>query len=124
MERFYAAKARTLDPPGWYFLITSLDAYRRGDDQAALREADQIDMAGFIMRPMLYAMIYAQLGMRTEAKEAVAEARRINPAFVEAPRKWFARLTFDQVLFTRMMEGLEKAGLDVQDGSDLPAGAH
>jgi adenylate cyclase len=124
MERFYAARARTLDPPGWYSLITALDAYRHGDDRAALREADKIDMAGFIMRPMMYAMIYGQLGMQAEAKGALAEARKLNPAFADSPRKWFMRLTFDQVLFARMMDGLEKAGLDVQDSSDEPVDGH
>ncbi len=118
MERFYAARAHTPDPPGWYALITSLDAYRQGDDRGALREANKIDMAGFIMRPMIYAMIYGQLGMQAKANDSVAEARRLNPAFVENPQKWFRRLTFDPVLFARMMEGLEKAGLNVRGAED------
>jgi TolB-like protein len=122
MERFYAARARTPDPPGWYALITALDAYRQGDDREALREANKIEMAGFIMRPMIYAMIYGQLGMQAKANVYVAEARRLNPAFVENPQKWFQRLTFDPVLFARMMEGLEKAGLNVHGGADEPAG--
>jgi TolB-like protein len=111
MARFYEAKARTPNPPGWYFLITALDAYRRGDDRLALREAERIDMSGFILRPMIMAMIYGQLGMRRDAESALEEARRLAPRFAGDPQKWFARLTFDQSLYARMMDGLQKAGV-------------
>jgi hypothetical protein len=69
---------------------------------------------------MIFAMIYGQLGMQAKAKDSVAEARQINPAFAENPQKWFQRLTFDPVLFARMMEGLEKAGLKVHGAEERP----
>jgi hypothetical protein len=60
--------------------------------------------------------------MQAKAKDYVAEARQINPAFVENPQKWFQRLTFDPLLFARMMEGLEKVGLKVHGDAEVPVG--
>jgi adenylate cyclase len=113
MARFYDVKARTPNPPGWYFVVTALDAYRRGDDRMALREVQQVDVPGFILRPMVLAMIYGQLGMQAEAQSALDEVRRLAPRFADEPRKWVSRMTFDQELFVRMMDGLRKAGLDL-----------
>jgi adenylate cyclase len=111
MARFYDVKARTPNPPGWYFVVTALDAYRHGDDRRALREAERIDSPGFILRPLVHAMIFGQLGMPGEAQLALNEARRLSPRFVDEPQKWLARETFDRELLARMMEGLQKAGL-------------
>jgi adenylate cyclase len=113
MARFYEVKARTPNPPGWYFAISALDAYRRGDDLKALTEAQQVDSSGFILRPMVLTMIYGQLGMQAEAQSALDELRRLAPRFVDDPRKWVSRVTFDPELFVRMMDGLRKAGLNL-----------
>jgi adenylate cyclase len=111
MSRFREVKARTPNPPGWFFVVSALDAYRHGDDRQALHEAERIDSPGFILRPLVQAMIYGQLGMSGEARLALDEARRISPRFVDEPQKWLARETFDRQLLMRMMEGLQKAGL-------------
>jgi TolB-like protein/Tfp pilus assembly protein PilF len=109
-----AARAKQLNPhhPGWYWYANYYDAYRRGDDRAALDFARKVNLPGHWAVHVMIAAASAQLGDRDAAESAVKDARKIKPDFGESARagleKWF-----DRDYVERVLDGLRKAGVHV-----------
>jgi serine/threonine-protein kinase len=109
-----AARAKQLNPhhPGWYWYANYYDAYRRGDDRAALDFVRKVNLPGHWAVHIMTATACAQLGDREEAEKAVKEALRLKPDFAASARagleKWF-----DREYTERVLDGLRKAGVDV-----------
>ncbi len=109
-------RALQLNPnhPGWYWFPLAMNAYRKGDYQAALGYALKINLPNFFWSHTMLAAIYGQLGQQEEAGNAVQELLKLNP---QAPRivndAWRSR--YDPELVKRLIEGMRKAGLDVSD---------
>jgi tetratricopeptide (TPR) repeat protein len=109
-----AARAKQLNPhhPGWYWYANYYDAYRRGDDRAALDYVLKVNLPGHWAVHVMTATALAQLGDRSGAEKAVAEARKLKPGFAASARagleKWF-----DREYTERVLDGLRKAGVDV-----------
>jgi adenylate cyclase len=107
-------KAQKLNPrhPNWYFLITTFDQYGKGQYEAALTEAQKINMPGFFLNYMMLGMIYGQMGRLDEAKAALEKLDALWPGFtMESARDFMGRIMPDASVREKVFDGLRKAGL-------------
>jgi len=100
--------------PGWYHHALFLDAFRRGDDVAALAEAQLVATPHLAWDPLGRAAALARLGRRKEARAAAAELTRILPAFAEDPRGHIARLVPDVALGEALLRALSLSGFEIR----------
>ena len=104
--------------PGWFWFPLATNAYRKRDYQAALGYALKINLPNFLWTHTLLAAIYGQLGQKEEAARAVQELLKLNPQAAQIVRRaWRGR--YEPELAECLIEGLRKAGLDVENESAL-----
>ena len=98
--------------PAWYWLAVVWNAYRKSDYSAALSAALKFNLPGNYYHYQYLAMVYGQLGEHDAARKALDWLISLKPDFAVAARselgKWF-----DTELTTHAIEGLRKAGLEV-----------
>jgi TolB-like protein/Tfp pilus assembly protein PilF len=117
-----ADRAMQLNPnhPGWYWFPRALNAYRQRDYHGALHTALKVNLPGFWRTQLILAAANGQLGERLAAGNAVQELLRIRPNFAVIGRdelkKWH-----DEELTAHLLEGLRKAGLEIEDAASAPA---
>ena len=99
----------SIEPSGTYYMALAWDLYRRGDDVAALRQAERIRMPEFQMGLVTCAAIYGQLGMQPEAAETMGRLRRLRPDLADDPGPWLLGLHFEPSFATRLAEGVRRA---------------
>ena len=96
----------------WYHFPAFYDAYRQGDDAAALEAALKINLPGFFRLHVNTAAVYGQLGMSKEASEAVARSLELKPDLtVDLELERLRRWNFEESLIERLADGLRKAGM-------------
>ena len=111
-----AGLAKQLNPsyPGWYWYADFYDAYRRGDDRAALGFALKINLPGQWFSHAVTAAACGQLGDAEGASKAVRDLLKLKPDFSavirEVLEKWWQRAYIE-----RMIDGWRKAGLEIAD---------
>jgi TolB-like protein len=107
-------RAIQLNPhhPGWYWLATVFNAYRKRDYRTSVDAALRINMPGYFWGPATSAAAFGQLGDREGAQKAVKELLSIRPDFATAAREEFGKW-FAQELVEHYLEGLSKAGLEI-----------
>ncbi len=107
-------RARRLNPyhPGWYWVPSFFDAYRKRDYRAALDFALKVNMPGFWRTNFALATAYGQLGEREAAHNALRELLALRPDFATAAREELAKW-WDPELVEHLIEGLSKAGLEI-----------
>ena len=115
-----AARAKQLNPnhPGWYWYTDYNDAYRRGDDRAALDFILKANLPGHWGMHMALAAVYGQLGQRDAASKALKELLRLRPDIGATVRKVSERW-WQPDHVERVIDGLRKAGLDVPADSKV-----
>jgi TolB-like protein len=91
--------------------VLALDAYRRGDYEAALAEAESIATPAIAFDPLDRALVLARLDRLPEARNAGRAFAAILPDDVRDPRGLAARLTTDQAVRDDIVQGLRLAGL-------------
>jgi len=107
-----AESAMRLHPnfPGWYWLASIFNAYRKKDYRAAVDGALRIQIPGYYWTSVVLAAANAQLGEKDPAQKAFRELLAARPNFAATARqdllKWF-----DAELADQFVEGLNKAGL-------------
>lgn len=99
-------------PPS-YRIPFVIDAYRRGDDAAALAELDRIDLPDFLMTGLLRAAVLGRLGPPEKASEAVAALMAIEPNAATLARDYFGYWNISPELTDELIDGLNRAGLEV-----------
>ena len=109
-------KAMRLNPhhPGWYHLIPFLVYYRRGDYDAALFEARRFNTPGWFWDPLIRAAVMGQLGHQAEADKAVGELQALVPDWSSRGRSLMQRVVFLDEHVDMLVEGLNKAGLEIE----------
>jgi tetratricopeptide (TPR) repeat protein len=100
-------------PPPWYYFPLSMDAFRQGHDDAALRWAERIDLPGFFWTQALLAAIYSQLDRREDAARAAARLLELYPDFEDRALIELGRQHFKPAVLNRFINGLRKAGLEI-----------
>lgn len=108
-------KSLNLNPhcPWWFYYGFFLVYYQKTDYKKALEYANKIETIDVYLDPLTKAIAKAQLGMQDEAQEDV---RRLNENFSEIMTNLHANLDsflLDKTLVKELMEGVEKAGVNV-----------
>jgi len=117
-----AERAMQLNPhhPGWYWFPQAFNAYRQRDYSGALQTALKVNLPGFWRTQLLLAAANGELDNRAAASNAVKELLKIRPNFKDLPRdelkKWY-----DEELTEHLLEGLQKAGLEIAGDVHSPA---
>jgi TolB-like protein/serine/threonine protein kinase/Tfp pilus assembly protein PilF len=110
-------RALQLNPrhPGWYWLPLFYNAYRNGDYRDAVNLAHKFNLPDFFVTHEALAAAYGQLGELDEAGQALREMLRLKTDYAATGRerleKWF-----DAEFVEHLMDGLQKAGLDIATG--------
>lgn len=108
-------EALTLNPhhPGWYRFGAFFNAFRKGDYRGALEVAQKLNMPSYFYTHATLAAVYGQLGEQESARKALAELLAQKPDFAQVAREEWTKWLGESELVERMVEGLRKAGLDV-----------
>ena len=121
-----AERARQLNPhhPGWYWLPTVYDAYRKKDYRAALDAALKINMPNFWRANAALAATYGQLGEREAARKALQALLAAKPECAMRAREEFEK-SWDPEFVEHLLDGLRKAGLEIpeEEGTAGPVAA-
>jgi adenylate cyclase len=109
-----ADRAKQLNPnhPGWYWYASFYDAYRRGDDRAALDFTIRADLPGHWGYHVAMAACYAQLGKREEAGKALRKLLQLRPDIAATMSGDFEKW-WPSDFVERLTDGLRKAGLEL-----------
>ena len=115
-----ATRAKQINPhhPGWCWYADFYDAYRRGDDRAALGFALKVNLPGHWGMHVALAAVHGQLGDGEAAARAVQDLLKVRPGFAATARKDFEKW-WEPAYVERLIDGLRKAGIDLA----APAGA-
>jgi hypothetical protein len=101
--------------PGWYWLTSVFNIYRKRDYRASAA-ALRTNMPGYFRKPATSAAALGQLGERESAEKAVKELLAIRPDFAANARAEFGKW-FDDALTEHYVAGLQKAGLQILHGA-------
>jgi adenylate cyclase len=112
-----AERSRQLNPnhPGWYWVIHSLDAYRKGDYKGARSSLAKGLLRGGgaqLFTQALLAAVDGQLGDYEAARRTLGEVLSQKPDFAASAREEFGKW-YPPELVEHLLEGLRKAGLGV-----------
>lgn len=109
------------DHPGWYFFTSFFNDYLQADYNRALETALRVNMPEYYADPMTRAAVYGKLGETEAARAAVEEVRALRPNFESTyvstdVDRWFYN---SPRLVSELLDGFEKAGLDMQGNTPL-----
>ena len=88
-------------------------AYKRGDYEAALAEALQLNIPNCLWDPMLRAAAYGRLDRREEGRAALAELLAVQPAFAADRLRFMRALLFSDEAVDEISVGLAAAGFEL-----------
>jgi tetratricopeptide (TPR) repeat protein len=115
-------KAMALNPlhPGWYHIAFFFDAYGRAEYAQALEAARKAEAPGNYLSYVMLAAVYGQLGRKTEASKALDALLKLYPDFQDHARDELESILIGNPEYvSRMLDGLRKAGLDVDTAGNL-----
>ncbi|MDH3676219.1 MAG: hypothetical protein OES12_12055, partial [Anaerolineae bacterium] len=109
-------KAMRLNPhhPGWYHFVPFLNYYRQGEYEAALFEAKRFNTPEYFWDPLIRAAVLGQLGRRAEARKAVDVLLVLVSDFEPRGRSLIQRMVFLGEHVEMLLDGLRKAGLEIE----------
>jgi adenylate cyclase len=107
-------KVKRLNPhhPGWYHLVPYMEAYREGDYEAALIEANRFNIPAFHFDPLIRAAVLGQLDRQEEAQEVIDELLALVPDFETRGRSLIQRFAYLDEHVNMIWDGLRKAGFE------------
>jgi TolB-like protein/Tfp pilus assembly protein PilF/class 3 adenylate cyclase len=117
-----AARAKQLNPnhPGWYWYADFYNAYRQGDDRAALSFALKINLPGQWFSHAAMAAAYGQLGECDAAGKALRDLLKLRPDVATTVRNDIEKWGVPEYV-ERMIDGLRKAGLEIVEAEETAA---
>ncbi len=105
----------TPHPPSWWRWAFFLDHYHQGRYEDALAEVVDANWESDFREPLYVAAAYGQLGRHDDAKPALDELRALWQRPVRDLRQeLIERNSFTSALADQLMEGLVKAGLELE----------
>jgi TolB-like protein/Tfp pilus assembly protein PilF len=99
-------------PPSYHFPFV-VDAFRRGDDAAALALLDRIGLPDFLMTRLLRTAVLGRHGPPEAAAEAAAALLELQPDAAALARDYFGYWNMPEDLVDQLIGGLAEAGLAV-----------
>ena len=117
-----SGRAKQLNPhhPGWYWYADVYYAYHQGDYRGTVELARKVNMPGHWGGHVMIAAACGQLGEREAAGRALRDLLGLRPDFAAIVRAG-ARRWWDPEYVERLIDGLRKAGLEVEAA---PGDAH
>ncbi|MEN8163753.1 MAG: tetratricopeptide repeat protein [Acidobacteriota bacterium] len=108
-------RAMDLNPhhPGWYRAPLGVNEYRKENYRAAVDEAVKANVADVYWMNLILAAAYGQLGELAAARKALDDLLAQKEDFAQSGRKLMEKW-FDPALSEHLMEGLCKAGLEIE----------
>jgi adenylate cyclase len=101
-------------PAGWFYVGPTTHYLRIGDYENALASANRIDLPDFFGGPMFVAASAALAGQPDIAARAAAQLVERFPEFPAVGRELLTRWSFEQTIYSRMIEVLELAGVPLE----------
>ena len=109
------AMENSLGYPRWYHGVTTTFYYRTNDYQNAYQEALAYTTPGLFWAPMLRLACLGQLNTKEGISENLEELEMLKPDFTEKARDLISRYIKEEELVNKILQGLKKAGLPVND---------
>lgn len=107
-------------PPRWYYMVTSLDAYFRGDFEEALYQAE-FGVGGCCgLGELVKAIAEAKLGRLAQAQASLEQAFVQVPALRADPLAIFRAHKVDDSSLSAIAEGLQGAGAELPLSATRP----
>lgn len=105
-------KARMLNPQlsSQYYIITSLNYYRKGEFERAYSESLNVKTPGLFWEPLVNAAVLGQIGRTKDAQPYLQKLLSLQPNFKDRGRDLIRRLLFSEENVDMVYEGLQKAG--------------
>lgn len=119
MRDLAAPVALNPNHPGWYRFSTFFDAFRQERYAEALDIAQRVNLPAYFPDPYTRAIAHAGLGHEREARQAAREFLALWPDgdLAVFSEKHLGRWFYAQPeLAAAVIEGLERAGLDFDQG--------
>jgi TolB-like protein/Flp pilus assembly protein TadD len=116
-------RAMALNPnhAGWMHYGPIWEHFERGEYERALEHVMQVNMPSLFWQPLAVAAICGLLGRSSEGAAAVKDLLALDPGFASHARRDIAVWHFASGLGERILEGLGKAGLNIDDEIGTPA---
>ena len=110
-------RAMELNPhhAGWFQFPLIWDHCSRDEFEQALERAKRVNMPGVWGVPMVIASLCGHLGRKSEAAAALNDLLAIDPEFAAHARNYMEPLHCPSGLIDSLIEGLQKAGLQIPD---------
>ncbi|MGD9362787.1 MAG: tetratricopeptide repeat protein, partial [Desulfobacterales bacterium] len=110
-------KARMLNPQlsSQYYIITSLNYYRKGEFERAYSESLHVITPGLFWEPLVRTAVLGQLGRTDDAQPYLRKLLSLQPTFKERGRNLIRRLLYSEENVDMVYEGLQK--VDFPDGT-------
>jgi len=107
-------KGMQLNPyhPTWFYIVTSMDCYRREDYESAFAEALKINYPELFWDPLMRAAALGQMGKQPQAEMALKELLKLVPDFKDRGRELIGRYVKVDSIRDKIFKGLKKAGLN------------
>ena len=110
-------KGMELNPhyPVFFHHAPCLYSLKEGNLQEALCQARAFNMPGFSWDPLHRASLMGHLNHEAQAHRALTELLAIDPEFGAHAHQYVSGFVFQQELVDKVLEGLEKAGLEIEN---------
>ena len=118
-------KVMQLNPhhAGWLHFVFVWDHYRKREYEQALAAAEKINMPGHFMESGALAAINARLGRSEAARKHLETFLQLAPDVARNFRAEISKWLVSEDLVEHLVDGLRKAGLDVDGAGETAAPA-
>ena len=99
--------------PSWYYGATTVYYYRLNEFEKAYEEAIKYDIPALFWGPMLRAATLGQFERKSDAEKQISDLKFLKPDFENKARYLISRYVKEEELVERIIEGLQKAGLNI-----------
>lgn len=112
----WVTRAKKLNPrhQSWWNFIWQLHSYLEGDYSASIEYAQIVNLPGNYMVQAALAAAYAMNGNEEKAKQTLVTVLELKPDYAKDPEQPFRARGMQPELIEKLMEGLNKAGLDAK----------
>ena len=108
---------------GWLHLVFVCDHYRKREYEQALEAAEKVNMPGYSWVSASLAAIHAQLGQTEAARKHLKTFLELAPDVARNVRAEISKWWVSEELVEDYVDGLRKAGLDVDGDGETAAPA-
>lgn len=97
--------------PAWMTLVPLLDAWRKGDYEAAYGEAQRFNTPALCWDPLLRAATLVRCDRIEDARRAVDELLQLDPEFPKHAEEYISRFVCDPTMANEIISSIFAAGL-------------